>query len=85
MKKAGSDLKMHYKLLAFMGFWEVFLNLFNIINKLKLCKQHILDFDPDVIILGGGVSNTPFLYNEGKKAVYRKIVGHSVETPIILK
>jgi fructokinase len=39
--------------------------------------------DPDVIILGGGVSNTPFLYNEGKKAVYRKIVGHNVETPIL--
>ena len=39
--------------------------------------------DPDVIILGGGVSNIPFLYNEGKEAVYRKIVGHNVETPII--
>ena len=39
--------------------------------------------DPDVIILGGGVSNTPFLYNEGKKAVYKKIVGHNVETPIL--
>jgi len=23
------------------------------------------------------------LYNEGKKAVYRKIVGHNVETPIL--
>jgi len=39
--------------------------------------------DPDVIILGGGVSNIPFLYDEGKKAVYDKVFSDSIETPIL--
>jgi len=40
-------------------------------------------FDPDVIVLGGGVSNIPFLYDEGKNVVYSKIVGSDIDTPII--
>jgi len=39
--------------------------------------------DPDVIVLGGGVSNIPFLYDDGKKAVYDKVFSDSIETPII--
>ena len=39
--------------------------------------------DPDVIVLGGGVSNTPFLYDEGKKVVYDKVFSDSIETPIL--
>ena len=39
--------------------------------------------DPDVIVLGGGVSNIPFLYDEGKKAVYDKVFSDSVDTPIL--
>jgi fructokinase len=39
--------------------------------------------DPDVIVLGGGVSNIPFLYDEGKKAVYDKVFSDSIETPIL--
>ena len=39
--------------------------------------------DPDVIVLGGGVSNIPFLYDEGKKAVYDNVFSDSIETPIL--
>jgi fructokinase len=39
--------------------------------------------DPDIIVLGGGVSNIPFLYDEGKKAVYDKVFSDSIETPIL--
>ena len=39
--------------------------------------------DPDIIVLGGGASNIPFLYDEGKKAVYDKVFSDSIETPII--
>ena len=39
--------------------------------------------DPNVIVLGGGVSNIPFLYDEGKKAVYDKVFSDSIETPIL--
>jgi fructokinase len=39
--------------------------------------------DPDVVVLGGGVSNIPFLYDQGKKTVYEKVFSDSVDTPIL--
>ena len=39
--------------------------------------------DPDAIILGGGVSNVTFLYDEGKNAVYEKVFSDMVDTPIL--
>lgn len=39
--------------------------------------------DPDVIVLGGGVSNIDFLYSEGKNAVYEKVFSDLVDTPIL--
>jgi fructokinase len=39
--------------------------------------------DPDVIVLGGGISNIPFLYDEGRDYVYDKVFSDLVETPII--
>jgi len=39
--------------------------------------------DPDAIVLGGGVSNIPFLYDEGRDKVYEKVFSDLVETPII--
>lgn len=39
--------------------------------------------DPDVIVLGGGVSNIPFLYDEGIKSVYNNVFSDEVDTPIL--
>jgi len=39
--------------------------------------------DPDVIVLGGGLSNIDFLYSEGVKNVYEKIFSDLVDTPIL--
>lgn len=39
--------------------------------------------DPDVIVLGGGISNISFLYDEGRSAVYDKVFSDLVETPIL--
>ena len=39
--------------------------------------------DPDVIVFGGGVSNIPFLYDEGRDYVYDKVFSDLVETPIL--
>jgi fructokinase len=39
--------------------------------------------DPDIIILGGGVSNIPFLYDEGVQYVYKYVFNNSMDTPII--
>ncbi len=45
---------------------------------------NIIDIlDPDAIVLGGGLSNIEFLYNEGKQAVYDKVFSDLVETPIL--
>jgi fructokinase len=39
--------------------------------------------DPDVIVLGGGVSNIPFLYDEGRDSVYDKVFSDLIDTPIL--
>ena len=38
--------------------------------------------DPDMIGLGGGVSNIDFLYTEGKNSIYEKVFSDIVDTPI---
>jgi len=39
--------------------------------------------DPDAIVLGGGLSNIDFLYDEGKNSVYQKVFSDYVDTPIL--
>ena len=39
--------------------------------------------DPDAIVLGGGVSNIDFLYNEGIESVYKNVFSDQVDTPIL--
>ena len=49
-----------------------------------MALANVIDIlDPDVIVLGGGVSNVSFLYDEGKKAVYEKVFSDLVNTPIL--
>lgn len=50
MQKVGGTLVKHYKELAFMGFVEVLFNLKTILNNIKICKDDITQFQPDVII-----------------------------------
>jgi fructokinase len=48
-----------------------------------LSLANVIDIlDPDVIILGGGVSNIDFLYSEGKNSIYEKVFSDIVDTPI---
>ncbi len=51
MKEAGAVLVKHYRELAFMGFLEVIKNLPTIIRNLKFCKEDILQYRPDKLIL----------------------------------
>ena len=39
--------------------------------------------DPDVIVLGGGLSNIDFLYTAGKDSVHSKVFSDLVDTPIL--
>ena len=48
-----------------------------------LSLANVIDIlDPDVIVLGGGVSNIDFLYSEGKNSIYEKVFNDIVDTPI---
>ena len=51
MQAAGAKLVKHYRELAFMGFAEVVKNLPTIFKNLSFCKQDILSFKPDVLVL----------------------------------
>ena len=50
MQQAGGTLIKHYRDLAFMGFWEVLINLPTILKNIRFCKADIMGFAPDVII-----------------------------------
>lgn len=49
--KEGVNVIKHINSIDFMGFWEVFKNIFTIKNNFKLCKSNIIDFNPDLIVL----------------------------------
>jgi fructokinase len=39
--------------------------------------------DPDVVVLGGGLSNLPALYDRGREAVARHVFNDELRTPIV--
>lgn len=39
--------------------------------------------DPDVIVLGGGLSNIDFLYTEGRESVREKVFSDLADTPVL--
>jgi lipid-A-disaccharide synthase len=47
----GAEVKKHYRELAFMGFTQVIMNLRTILRNIRLCKEQILAFNPDALIL----------------------------------
>lgn len=51
MQSAGATLVKHYRELAFMGFAEVLMNLRTILRNIKFCKEDILQYKPDVLVL----------------------------------
>lgn len=51
MQQVGGKLVKHYRDLAFMGFTEVIMNLGTILKNIRFCKQDIINYHPDVIIL----------------------------------
>ncbi len=51
MRNVGGTLVKHYREMAFMGFVNVILNIRTIQKNLEFCKNDILAFRPDVLIL----------------------------------
>ena len=51
MKAQGAEIIKHYRDLAFMGFTEVLMNIKTILANIEFCKNDILKYKPDVLIL----------------------------------
>jgi lipid-A-disaccharide synthase len=74
MEQAGGSLVVHYKNLSFMGIWEVFKNLLTIKKYLDFCKQDLLEYRPDVLVLidypGFNLRIAEFAHDQGLKVCY---------------
>ncbi|MFM7727825.1 MAG: lipid-A-disaccharide synthase, partial [Flavobacteriales bacterium] len=51
MKAQGADVVKHYRELAFMGFYEVVINLRTIMRNFRFCEEDVAAFQPDALIL----------------------------------
>jgi lipid-A-disaccharide synthase len=51
MKAQGGKMIKHYRQMAFMGFWAVLKNAQTILKNMRDCKEAILQFQPDLLIL----------------------------------
>jgi lipid-A-disaccharide synthase len=74
MKAAGGSLVKHYRDLAYMGFVEVVMNIRTIMHNLSFCKEDILKFKPDAVILidypGFNLRIAEFAHQKGFKVIY---------------
>lgn len=51
MSAQGGILVQHYRNMAFMGILNVILNIRKVLRNITICKESILRFRPDVVIL----------------------------------
>ncbi|MCF8218633.1 MAG: lipid-A-disaccharide synthase [Bacteroidales bacterium] len=74
MQEKGGFLVKHYKYHSFMGFAEVLTHLPVILKNLNRCKQDILKYKPDVLILvdypGFNLRIAEFAHKQGIKVAY---------------
>ena len=74
MQEAGATLVKHYRELAFMGFSEVLMNLRTIFRNLAFCKEDILAYQPDTLILidypGFNLRIAKWARQQGLKIIY---------------
>ncbi len=74
MQQAGGELVKHYRELAFMGFLEVAVHLRTILGNLRICREDILAYRPDVLILvdypGFNLRIAGFAREQGIRVVY---------------
>ena len=74
MDAAGGTVVKHYHELAFMGFTEVILNIRTIFRNIRFCKEDILQWKPDAVILvdypGFNMRIAEFAKTHGFKVYY---------------
>ena len=74
MKEEGLEVLVHYKEIAVMGFSAVLANLRKISRILSLCKEELLNWNPDAVILvdypGFNLRMAEFANKKGFKVIY---------------
>jgi lipid-A-disaccharide synthase len=74
MKAAGGELVRHYRDLSFMGFAEVLANIRTILKNFSLCREDLLQYHPDVVILvdypGFNLRMARFAHKHGFRVFY---------------
>ncbi len=74
MESEGASLLKHYRDLAYMGIWEVLINLRSVFRNLSSCKAQIEEFSPDVVIMidypGFNLRIARFLKNRMTRSYY---------------
>lgn len=74
MEAAGTTIVKHYRDLAFMGFIEVIRNLPVILKNLRFCKEDILAYKPDALLLvdypGFNLRIAKWAHAQGIKVIY---------------
>jgi len=74
MLAQGGTLVKHYREMSFMGFLEVLLNIRSIFRNLRICKEDIVAYQPDVVILvdypGFNLRIASFAKEAGLKVFY---------------
>ncbi|MFN4298762.1 MAG: lipid-A-disaccharide synthase [Thermaurantimonas sp.] len=74
MESEGGILLLHYREMAFMGFYEVLKNLRKILKNLEFCKNWIVENKPDVIVYidfpGFNMRIAKFAKEKGFKNIY---------------
>lgn len=74
MQKEGIELTKHYQEMAFMGFWEVLMNLSSIRKNFKQAKKELIEYKPDILVLvdypGFNMRMATFAKKHNIKVVY---------------
>lgn len=74
MEKQGVEIVKHYGELAFMGFMEVAVNLRTILKNIEWCKNDVMNYHPDALILvdypGFNLRIAKFAHDTGLKVFY---------------
>lgn len=74
MREVGGTRVKHYRELAYMGFIPVLLHLRTILANMKRCKQDVLEWHPDVLILvdypGFNLSIAKYVHAHSRIPVY---------------
>lgn len=74
MIAAGAEISLHIKKTSFIGIWEVVKNIKTINKNMEFCRQDILNYQPDAVILidypGFNLKIAEFAKANGIKTLY---------------